>query len=607
MNHIIRFFKRLNKNDVFKSLLSLCFLIFIISFLIVSILRVEVKEEISYSEFISILSQDRVNQVVLEESRQTISVEYVDDSNQMKNVFVVIPSETSITDTLKPYITEELLKFSVMKKKATSTINFFTLLPTIIILVYLRKLTKNMFSGTNFGKTKKTQDLKNKKTNFDSIAGLIEEKESLQDIIEYLKNPNKYWEKGARIVRGVLLSGDPGTGKTLLAKAVAGEANVPFYSIAAPDVVDKYVGVGAQRVRNLFKEARQHKGPAIIFIDEIDAIGGKRGSRRSHKDDDNTLNQILVEMDGFNSEENVVVIAATNRAETLDAALLRPGRFDRHIKVGYPDKKARKAILKLHARGKSFDMDVDWELISKKTTGFTGAHIENLINEALLISIKKDKNYATTEDLNQAITNVIIGPEKSSLVINTKDKLITAYHESGHAIVSHVLGGTMSVKQISIVPRTNVGGYTMYTFEEELMYTSKKELEKRIISLLGGNVAEKLILQDVSSGAQDDIARASKIARDMVTKYGMSDNLPLMSYTNTAYEEKEFSETIMYEVDVACGKIMETAKAEAEKILTENLDKMYEVAKALLEKETLESEEFLSIMNSKKGNETDLN
>ncbi|MDD2627302.1 MAG: ATP-dependent zinc metalloprotease FtsH [Clostridia bacterium] len=599
MNHIISFLKRLDKGSFLKSILSIGFLIFMIIFLIISMQNLEVKEEILYSEFINILSKDRVKQVVLGETRQTIDIKYMDDSNQIKNVFTIIPSESSITETLQPYLTEGLLEFAVIKKKAASNINLLTLLPAIFIVVYLRKLTKNTFGNTNFGKTKKTQDFKTKKTNFSSIAGLVEEKESLQDIIEYLKNPKKYWEKGARIVRGVLLSGEPGTGKTLLAKAVAGEANVPFYSIAAPDVVDKYVGVGAQRVRNLFKEARQHNGPAIIFIDEIDAIGGKRGSRRSHKDDDNTLNQILVEMDGFNSDETVVVIAATNRAETLDSALLRPGRFDRHIKVGYPDKKAREDILKLHARGKAFEMDVDWEMIAKKITGFTGAHIENLINEALLISIKKDKKFSTTEDLNQAITNVLIGPAKGSTVINSKDKLITAYHESGHAIVSHFLGGAMSVKQISIVPRANLGGYTMYTFEEELMYTSKKELEKRIVSLLGGNVAEKLILQDVSSGAQDDIARASKIARDMVTKYGMSDSLPLMSYTSTGYEEKEFSETIMYKVDVACGEIMEMAKEKAEKILTENLDKLYEVAKALLEKETIETEEFLTIMNSK--------
>ena len=452
---------------------------------------------------------------------------------------------------------------------------------------------------------------KDKKVTFDDVAGADEEKEELQEIVEFLKDPKRFMNLGARIPKGVLLVGPPGTGKTLLAKAVAGEAGVGFLSISGSDFVELYVGVGASRVRDLFEQAKK-TAPAIVFIDEIDAVGRQRGTGLGggHDEREQTLNQLLVEMDGFAANEGVVVLAATNRADVLDPALLRPGRFDRQIYVGLPDIRGREEILKVHAKGKPLAEDVDLRKLAQGTAGFTGADLENLINEGALLAARKDRSFITMGDLKEAEIKVIAGPEKKSRVIPQHERELTAYHEAGHAVVMHALPGQDPVSQITIVPRGQAGGMTISLPEEDRSYLSKKYMEDEIVALLGGRVAEKLCLGDISTGASNDIQRATAIARKMVASYGMSEKLGTVSFESghdevfigrTMGQGRSYSEAVAAQIDEEVRRVVDEACRRCEDLLTERREQLENVAKYLLEHETMERDAFLSVVEGTGG------
>lgn len=459
----------------------------------------------------------------------------------------------------------------------------------------------------NFGKSRaKMATPDKKKVTFEDVAGADEEKAELAEIVDFLKQPKRYIEMGARIPKGVLLVGPPGTGKTLLAKAIAGEAGVPFFSISGSDFVEMFVGVGASRVRDLFDQAKKNS-PCIIFIDEIDAVGRQRGAGLGggHDEREQTLNQLLVEMDGFGANEGIIMIAATNRPDILDPALLRPGRFDRQILVGAPDVKGREEILKVHSKNKPLAEEVKMNILAKRTPGFTGADLENLMNESALLAVRKSKNLIGMEELEEAVTRVIAGPEKKSRVIAEEDRRLTAYHEAGHAVVMKLLPTADPVHQISIIPRGMAGGYTMHLPEKDTAYMSKTKLEDEIVGLLGGRVAEKLIIGDISTGAKNDIDRATTIARKMVMDYGMSGLGPIAF--GSGHDEvflgrdlgkgRNFSEEVAFEIDKEIRKFIDEGYKEAETLLSDNLTKLHAVAKALLEKEKLEADEFEEIFN----------
>lgn len=459
-----------------------------------------------------------------------------------------------------------------------------------------------------FGKSNaRIDDEKAKKVTFADVAGADEEKAELEEIVDFLKKPGKYTELGARIPKGVLLVGPPGTGKTLLAKAIAGEANVPFYSISGSNFVEMFVGVGASRVRDLFEQAKR-SAPALIFIDEIDAVGRQRGAGLGggHDEREQTLNQLLVEMDGFSDNEGIIMIAATNRPDILDKALLRPGRFDRQIVVGSPDKSGRIEILKIHTANKPLDNDVELDILAKRTPGFSGADLQNLANEAALLAVRNNKKKISMEEFEEAITRVIAGPEKRSKTISDTDRKLTAYHEAGHAVVMKLLKHSDPVHKISIIPRGMAGGFTMHLPNEDRAYTSKEKLKDEMVALLGGRVAEKLILGDISTGAKNDIDRATAIARAMVMDYGMSDKIGTISYGDDQGETfigrdfrrgRVFSEKISSEIDIEVKSFISEAYYRAETIIKENINKVHSVANELLEKETLDKDEFENIFN----------
>lgn len=460
-------------------------------------------------------------------------------------------------------------------------------------------------SAANFGKSRAKLYKENTNVDFDDVAGLKEEKEELQEIVDFLKNPKKYIEIGARIPKGVLLVGPPGTGKTYLSKAVAGEAGVPFFSISGSDFVEMYVGVGASRVRDLFKDAKKNS-PCIIFIDEIDAVGRKRGAGLGggHDEREQTLNQLLVEMDGFGKNEGIIVMAATNRPDILDPAILRPGRFDRRVYIGIPDVREREAILNVHTKNKKLAPDVDLSSIAKSTTGFTPADLENLTNEAALLAAREDKKFITPDIFDEATIKVVAGPEKKSAVVIEKERVLTAYHEAGHAIVSRLLPDTDPVHMITIVPRGRAGGFTSFVPEEDRSYVTKNEMKHEIITLLGGRCAEHLILNDISTGASNDIERATKIARAMITQYGMSEKLGPIMYDFESDEvfvgkelgkAKHYSDRVAYEIDEEMRKVINDAFNKALKLLEDNIDILHKLAKVLLEKETIKAEEFEEI------------
>ena len=492
------------------------------------------------------------------------------------------------------------------------------LLPTLLMvglmvvfwIFFMRRMNSSMGADKTmgFGKAKVKKEDGKRKTTFADVAGCDEEKEEMSEIVDFLKNPKKFNDLGARIPKGVLLVGPPGTGKTLLARAVAGEAGVPFFSISGSDFVEMFVGVGASRVRDLFGEAKKN-APAIIFIDEIDAVGRQRGAGLGggHDEREQTLNQLLVEMDGFGANEGVIVMAATNRPDILDRALLRPGRFDRQITVNYPDVKGREEILKVHARGKSLGPDVNLATIAKSTSGFTGADLENLLNEAALLAVRHGKKAITQEEIEEATIKVVMGAEKKSHIVSDKDKMVTSYHEAGHAVVSYFLPTQDPVHQISIIRRGMAAGYTMYLPTEEKGHTSKKQMLEQICSLLGGRAAEQLTQDDVCTGASNDIERATDLARKMVTKFGMSDRLGLVTYgndNNEVFLGRDFSSTPNYSektaavIDEEIENVVMAQYQKALKLITDAMPKLHKVAQVLFEREKISGDEFRAIMEA---------
>lgn len=510
--------------------------------------------------------------------------------------------------------TDNIIKYDY--KSGGQTAWLMNLLPTVLMIAVMvffwiflmRRMNASM--GTDktmgFGKAKVKKEDGRKKTTFADVAGADEEKEEMAEIVDFLKDPKKYNELGAKIPKGVLLVGPPGTGKTLLARAVAGEAGVPFFSISGSDFVEMFVGVGASRVRDLFGEAKK-EAPSIIFIDEIDAVGRQRGAGLGggHDEREQTLNQMLVEMDGFGANEGVIVMAATNRPDILDKALLRPGRFDRQITVNYPDVKGREEILKVHSRGKPLGPDVNLATIAKSTSGFTGADLANLLNESALLAVRHKKKAITQEEIEEATIKVVMGAEKKSHIVSDKDKLVTAYHEAGHAVVSYFLPTQDPVHQISIIQRGMAAGYTMYLPTDDRGHTSKNQMLEQICSLLGGRAAEQLTQNDVCTGASNDIERATDLARKMVTKFGMSDKLGLVTYghdDNEVFLGRDFSSTPNYSektaalIDEEIESVVMTQYKKALELLNNAMPKLHEVAKVLFDKEKISGEDFRAIM-----------
>lgn len=540
----------------------------------------------------------------------------IKDSNTKFRSYV--PEEV-IGDTLSKEVLDQVKegKIVVGGEAKPSTPWFIELLPTLLLIFFMVILWfvfMNQSQGgggrvMNFGKSKAKVHKDDEKTRvtFKEVAGLNEEKEDLQEVVDFLKNPKKYIELGARIPKGILMVGPPGTGKTYLSRAVAGEAGVPFFSISGSDFVEMFVGVGASRVRDLFDQAKKN-APAIIFIDEIDAVGRKRGAGLGggHDEREQTLNQLLVEMDGFGVNQGIIIMAATNRPDILDPALLRPGRFDRQIVVGAPDVKGREAIFKVHSKNKPLADDVKIEVLARRTPGFTPADIENLMNEAAILTARKREKKIHMETIEEAITKVIAGVAKKSRVISEPERKLTAYHEAGHAVCAHVLPHVSPVHQVTIVPRGRAGGFTMQLPVEDKFYATKNEMKENIVVLLGGRVAEELTLDDISTGASNDLERVSATARNMVTKYGMSTKLGPMTFGdsddevflgNSFASKQNYSEEVAYEIDKEIGRIVDESYKQTKKILQDNMDRLEYVAKALLVYETLDADQFLKAFN----------
>ena len=567
--------------------------------------------KITYAELISKIKNNEVTDVAISYDKETARVKLKNDETVKR---VNISDIENLMTNLNESMQEGTVKVSTDNQPFLETISNWILPISSIVLIFLLWTMLMSFTTmrqgggqggqVSFGKSKArmiNQEDKTKLT-FKDVAGIDEEKEELEEVVEFLKNPKKFTDMGARIPKGVLLVGQPGTGKTLLAKAVAGEAGVPFFFISGSDFVEMYVGVGASRVRDLFQEAKRN-APCIIFIDEIDAVGRQRGAGigGGHDEREQTLNQMLVEMDGFSANEGVIVLAATNRPDVLDKALLRPGRFDRQIVVPAPDVKAREQILAVHSKKKTFADDVDMKLIAKNTSGFVGADLENLLNEAALLAARQDHKAIEQKDIEDAMVKVTMGPEKRTRVRSDKEKRLVAYHEGGHAVVSKFLSTQDPVHEISIIPRGMAGGYTMYRPSEDKSFISKTEMEEQIISLLGGRVAEEIAIGDISTGASNDIERATAIAKSMITKYGMNERLGTVTYGSESQEvflgrdlaqEKTYSEETAAIIDEEIKKMIATSYQRAKELLEQNRDKLDAVAKVLIEKEKITEEEF---------------
>ncbi len=551
---------------------------------------------ISYTDLIKQVDEGKIEKVEMTVGSTSIKVK-VKDVEEEKNAMV--PNTQAFIELiqdqkLKGNDIELIQKQQNVFYKAFDYV--FSLLPTILLIILFVAVFKMQGLGDK-GKVYDAETTKSK-IKFDDVAGLDEEKSEMIEIVDFLKEPKKFYEMGAKIPRGVLLCGQPGTGKTLIAKAIAGEAKVPFISMSGSEFIEMFAGLGASRVRKLFEKAKKI-APCIVFIDEIDAIGSRRSSGSGAETENNqTLNQLLVEMDGFDTEETIIVLAATNRPEMLDKALLRPGRFDRQITIALPDMKGREEILKIHAKDKKFAENVSMKDIAGDTAGFTGAELANILNEAAIIATIKRHKVITQNDIEDAVKKVTVGLEKQSRVISEKDKRLTAFHEAGHAIVSSQLETQKDIKEVSIIPRGVAGGYTMYKTNEDKYYISKREMEEKLIALLGGRAAEKLVLNDISTGASNDIEVATQIAKDMIIKYGMSENLGPISI-NTEKDPYElqllgekFGDAIGAEVKI----MLDTAYAKAQEILNNNMDKLHAVAEVLIQKEIISAEEFEEII-----------
>ena len=592
-----------DKKENKKNLWLIIILLLLLTVLIVTTVYLmkdkeeEDKNTLAYTDLIKEISYGNVEKVELTTGSKNAKVKMKNEEEEKK---ALIPDTEAFITLIQTKVAEGNEIELVQKPQS-----FFVQLPGMVLSILptavMVALFVMIFKMQGLGEKGKVYDETERKTKikFDDVAGLEEEKGELKEIVEFLKEPEKFTKMGARIPKGVLLYGKPGTGKTLIAKAIAGEADVPFISMSGSEFIEMFAGLGASRVRKLFDKARK-LAPCIVFIDEIDAIGSRRTSNSGAESENNqTLNQLLVEMDGFGSEETIIVLAATNRPEMLDKALLRPGRFDRQITIPTPDLKGRLEILKIHSKDKRISEDVNLESIAEDTAGFTGAELENILNEAAIIATKNKHEEIENDDIEEAVKKVTVGLEKKDRIISDKDKKLTAYHEAGHAVVSRYLPTQTNVKEVSIIPRGVAGGYTMYKTNEDKYYISKTEMQEKLIALLGGRAAEKLVLDDISTGASNDIEVATKIARDMVTKYGMSDKLgPIDFQGKEPYEIQMFGENIGDRIGQEVKLLIDTAYNDAQILLREHRDKLDEIAETLLRKEKINEQEFNKIFEN---------
>ena len=611
--------KIMNKNNKLRNALPYLLLLIIITGTLLFYNRTLYEvHELSAGELYSEIKDENVSEITIT-PKSNDSIYYVEGklSDYKENESFIAKIMPEEVDKITNYVEEQNLKaYEVNKDPGTSSILIIisNILPILLLGILTYILFSKMASGNNksmdFGRSRAKLSEDGGKVRFSDVAGLKEEKEEVAELIDFLKNPKKFQKLGARIPKGVLLVGPPGTGKTLLAKAVAGEANVPFFYISGSDFVELFVGVGASRVRDMFKQAKQ-SAPCLIFIDEIDAVGRQRGAGLGggHDEREQTLNQLLTEMDGFGANEGIIIIAATNRPDVLDPALLRPGRFDRQVTVSLPDSKEREAILKVHARNKIFKKDVNLENISKRTPGFSGADLENLLNEAALLAVRRNKDAIGMDEIDEATDRVLMGPAKTSRKITDKEKRLVAIHESGHAVIGIKVEGAREVHKITIIPRGVAGGYTMMLPKEENMGPiSKDELTAHIVGLLGGRASEELFLNEITTGASDDFKKATRLARDMVTKYGMSDLGPIQLeedhegvFLGRDYNKaRNFSDQVALEIDTEVRKIINECYDEAKKVLKANKDLVYLLADTLMENETLTKEQIDSLVTTGK-------
>ena len=614
-----------NNKTLLKAILPWIIVLLLLSSLFPFLMKNGGSKELTYSQFMTVVKDKKITNVTVTPNSYVAKVEgsYKKNSKGDKvNFTTIVPKTDKELDSLVQILEDKNVKVKVTDANSDNMIwNIVgSILPYVLLLggmVWVFKSFGGAAGGNNkafeFGNSRAKLE-RNSKTRFTDVAGADEEKEELTELVAFLKNPKKFTEMGAKIPRGVLLVGPPGTGKTLLARAVAGEANVPFYSISGSEFVEMFVGVGAVRVRDMFKKAKEN-APCIIFIDEIDAVGRQRGTGvgGGHDEREQTLNQLLVEMDGFEGNEGVIILAATNRADVLDPALLRPGRFDRQIRVSNPDKRARSQILKVHARNKHFAPDVDFDNIAQRTPGFSGAELANVLNEAALLAVRSGHQMITLSDVDEAIDRVIGGPAKKSRKYTEHERKLVAYHETGHAIIGLTLEDANQVQKVTIVPRGDAGGYNLMTPREETYFSTKKQLLATITGYMGGRTAEEIFFGDVSSGAHNDIEQATRIARMMVTELGMSELGPIKydSGDNAVFLGRDYSQLsnthsgqIAFEIDQQVRKIIETAHSQATEIINNNKDKMDIIANALLENETLNHEQIQSLYNTGKMPET---
>lgn len=614
-----------NNKTLFKAILPWIVVLLLLSSLFPFLMNNGGSKELTYSQFMTVVKDKKITNVTITPNSFVTKVEgsYKKNSKGDKvNFTTIVPKTDKELDSLTQILEDKNVKIKVTDSESDNMIwNILgSILPYVILfggMFWVFKNVNGAAGGNNkafeFGNSRAKLE-RNSKTRFTDVAGADEEKEELTELVAFLKNPKKFTEMGAKIPRGVLLVGPPGTGKTLLARAVAGEANVPFYSISGSEFVEMFVGVGAGRVRDMFKKAKEN-APCIIFIDEIDAVGRQRGTGvgGGHDEREQTLNQLLVEMDGFEGNEGVIILAATNRADVLDPALLRPGRFDRQIRVSNPDKRARSQILKVHARNKHFAPDVDFDNIAQRTPGFSGAELANVLNEAALLAVRSGHQMITLSDVDEAIDRVIGGPAKKSRKYTEHERKLVAYHETGHAIIGLTLEDANQVQKVTIVPRGDAGGYNLMTPREETYFSTKKQLLATITGYMGGRTAEEIFFGDVSSGAHNDIEQATRIARMMVTELGMSELGPIKydSGDNAVFLGRDYSQLsnthsgqIAFEIDQQVRKIIETAHSQATEIINNNKDKMDIIANALLENETLNHEQIQSLYNTGKMPET---